>query len=73
VDRPLANAFEAQVERLAVMPRSPIRENQIVAVREVSPDRASNCADLFARKQKDPRWIGVAPRQAAMHASFLAA
>jgi hypothetical protein len=72
-DKRLANAFETQVERLSVMLRSSIHDNQIIAVRKVSPHRAGNLADLFAQMQKDLRRIEVALREAAIQESFLAA
>ena len=70
-DRRLATAFEAHVERIAALLRSGIHDNQIVAVRKVSPHRAGTLADLFAAMQKDLRRIEVALREAAIQESFL--
>ncbi len=72
-DKRLAGSFEANVERIALMLRTSIHDNQIVAVRKVSPHRAGNLADLFGQMQKDPRRIEIAPREAAIQESFLAA
>jgi ParB/RepB/Spo0J family partition protein len=72
-DRRLATAFEANVERIALMLRTGIHDNQIVAVRKVSPHRAGNLADLFGQMQKDLRRIEIALREAAIQESFLAA
>jgi hypothetical protein len=55
------------------MLRTSIHDNQVVAVRKVSPLRAGNLADLFGQMQKDPRRIEIAPREAAIQESFLAA
>jgi ParB/RepB/Spo0J family partition protein len=71
-DRRLATAFEANVERIALMLRTSIHDNQVVAVRKVSPHHAGNLADLFGQMQKDPRRIEIAPREAAIQESFLA-
>ncbi len=46
-DKRLAGSFEANVERIALMLRTSIHDNQIVAVRKVSPHRAGNLADLL--------------------------
>jgi len=70
-DRELANAFEAQVDRIAALLRSGIRDNQIVAVRKTSPHRAGTLADLLAAMQTDLRRIEVALREVAIQASFL--
>ena len=43
----LATSFEAQVDRIALMLRTGIRDNQMVAVRKVSPHRAGVLADLY--------------------------
>jgi ParB/RepB/Spo0J family partition protein len=72
-DRRLATAFEANVDRIALMLRTGIHDNQIVAVRKVSPHRAGNLADLFGQMQKDLRRIEIALREAAIQESFLAA
>jgi hypothetical protein len=71
-DRRLVSGFETQVERLALMLRSSIHDNQVIAVRKTNPDRAAHLADLFAAMQKDLRRIEVALRTAAVQASFLA-
>ena len=71
-DRRLANAFESNVERIALMLRTSIHDNQVVAVRKVSPHRAGNLADLFGQMQRDLRRIEVALREAAIQESFLA-
>jgi ParB family transcriptional regulator, chromosome partitioning protein len=70
-DVKLASAFEAQVERIAALLRTGIHDNQVVAVRKVSPHRAGNLADLFSVMQKDLRRIEVALREAAIQAEFL--
>ena len=70
-DVKLASAFESNVERIAALLRTGIHDNQVVAVRKVSPHRASNLADLFAMMQKDLRRIEVALREAAIQADFL--
>jgi len=72
-DRRLASSFEANVERIALMLHTSIHDNQIVAVRKVSPHRAGNLADLFGQMQKDLRRIEIALREAAIQESFLAA
>ena len=66
-DQRLATSFEAQVDRIS------IRDNQVVAVRRVSPHRAGVMADQFGAMQKDLRRIEVALREAAIQAEFLAA
>ena len=71
-DQRLATGFEAQVERIALMLRTGIRDNQVVAVRKVSPHRAGVLADQFGAMQKDLRRIEVALRTAAIQESFLA-
>ena len=68
----LATSFEAQVDRIALMLRTGIRDNQIVAVRKVDPFRAAVVADQFAAMQKDLRRIELALREAAIQAEFLA-
>jgi ParB/RepB/Spo0J family partition protein len=72
-DRRLANSLEANVERIALMLRTSIHDNQVVAVRKVSPHRAGTLADLFGQMQKDLRRIEIALREAAIQESFLAA
>jgi ParB family chromosome partitioning protein len=72
-DRRLATTFEANVERIALLLRTGIHDNHVVAVRKVSPHRAGNLADLFGQMQKDLRRIEVALREAAIQESFLAA
>ena len=72
-DQHLATAFEAHVERIAVLLRTGIHENQVVAVRKTNPHRAAHLADLLGVMQKDLRRIEVALREAAVQASFLAA
>ena len=69
----LATSFEAQVDRIALMLRTGIRDNQVVAVRKVSPHRAGVLANQFGAMQKDLRRIEVALREAAIQAEFLAA
>jgi len=71
-DQRLATGFEAQVERIALLLRTGIRDNQVVAVRKVSPHRAGVLADQFGAMQKDLRRIEVALRAAAIQESFLA-
>jgi ParB family transcriptional regulator, chromosome partitioning protein len=70
-DRRLASGFEASVERIALMLRSSIHDNQIVAVRKTNPDRAAHLADLLGLMAKDLRRIEVALREMAVQASFL--
>ncbi len=72
-DRRVVNAFESQVERIALMLRTGIKDNDIVAVRKVNPHRSAHLADLFAVMQKDLRRIEVALREAAIQTEFLAA
>jgi hypothetical protein len=72
-DRRLATAFASNVEWIALMLRTSIHDNQVVAVRKVSPHRAGNLADLFGQTQKDLRRIEIALREAAIQESFLAA
>ena len=55
------------------MLRTGISDNQVVAVRKVSPHRAGILADQFGAMQKDLRRIEVALREAAIQAEFLAA
>ncbi len=71
-DRRLASGFEANVERIALMLRSGIHDNQIIAMRKTNPDRAAHLADLLGVMQKDLRRIEVALREMAVQASFLA-
>ena len=70
-DRRLASGFEASVERIALMLRSGIHDNQIVAIRKTNPDRAAHLADLLGLMAKDLRRIEVALREMAVQASFL--
>jgi ParB family transcriptional regulator, chromosome partitioning protein len=70
-DRRLASGFEASVERIALMLRSGIHDNQIVAIRKTNPDRAAHLADLLSLMAKDLRRIEVALREMAVQASFL--
>jgi ParB family transcriptional regulator, chromosome partitioning protein len=70
-DRRLASGFEASVERIALMLRSGIHDNQIVAIRRTNPDRAAHLADLLGLMAKDLRRIEVALREMAVQASFL--
>jgi ParB family chromosome partitioning protein len=72
-DRHIVNTFESQVERIALMLRTGIHDNDIVAVRKVNPHRAGTLADLFSAMQKDLRRIEVALREAAIQADFMAA
>ena len=62
-DRRLATALRGQVDRIALMLRTGIRDNQVVAVRKVSPHRAGVLADQFGAMQKDLRRIEVALRR----------
>ena len=71
-DRRLASGFEANVERIALMLRSGIHDNQIIAMRKTNPDRAPHLAKLLGVMQKDLRRIEVALREMAVQASFLA-
>jgi hypothetical protein len=41
-DRRLASGFEANVERIALMLRSGIHDNQIIAMRKTNPGRAAH-------------------------------
>ena len=68
-DRRLASGFEANVERIALMLRSGIHDNQIIAMRKTNPDRAAYLADLLGVMQKDLRRIEVALREAASRVS----
>jgi ParB/RepB/Spo0J family partition protein len=70
-ERRLASGFEASVERIALMLRSGIHDNQIVAIRKTNPDRAAHLADLLGLMAKDLRRIEVALREMAVQASFL--
>ena len=67
-DRRLASGFEANVERIALMLRSGIHDNQIIAMRKTNPDRAAHLADLLGVMQKDLRRIEVALREMAVQA-----
>jgi hypothetical protein len=58
-DHRLASGFEAHVERIALMLRSGIHDNQIVAIRKTNPDCAAHLADLLGVMQKDMRRIEV--------------
>ena len=71
-DRRLASGFEANVERIALMLRSGIHDNQIIAMRKTNPNRAAHLAELLGVMQKDLRRIEVALREMAVQASFLA-
>ena len=72
-DNEQANAFEAHADRIVALLRSGIQDNQIVAVRKVSPHRASHVADLFKVMQGEMRRIELALREAAIQASLLTA
>jgi hypothetical protein len=56
----------AQVDRIALLSRTGIRDDQVVAVRKVSRHRAGVLADPFAAVRRDVRWMKVAPRGAAI-------
>jgi hypothetical protein len=55
------------------MLRAGVRDNQIVAVKKVNPDRASTLADILAAMQRDLRRIEIALREAAVQAELLGA
>jgi hypothetical protein len=63
-DRRLTSGFEANVERIALMLRSGIHDNQIIAMRETNPDRVASLASLPGAMQKLRR-IEVALREMA--------
>ena len=69
-DRRLASGFEANVEQIALMLRSGIHDNQIIAMRKTNPDRAAHLAELLGVMQKDLRRIEVALREMAVQAGF---
>ena len=66
-------SFESMVERVGAMLRAGVRDNQIVAVKKVNPDRASTLADILAAMQRDLRRIEIALREAAVQAELLGA
>jgi hypothetical protein len=68
-----SRGLEADIERVAALLRSCIRDNKVVAVRKVSRGRADTLADLVAAMQKDLRRLEVALGEAAIQESFLAA
>jgi len=70
-DRRLASGFEANVERIALMLRSGIHDNQIIAMRKTNQDPAAHLAELLGVMQKDLRRIEVALREMAVQASSL--
>ncbi|WP_428489094.1 ParB/RepB/Spo0J family partition protein [Rhodopila sp.] len=70
-DRDNARTFERQLERIVSLINCGIRDNQVVAVRKIDPNRAEHVADMLALMQKDLRRIEVAFRGAAIQASFL--
>jgi ParB/RepB/Spo0J family partition protein len=65
-DRHHVNQFEAGVEKLAAFLASSIKDNKIIAVRRVNPDRAEHLANLMAAMQKDMRRIELALREVAV-------
>ena len=71
-ERKVANSFETTVERLSLMLRTGIKDNDIVAVKKVDPHKASHFADLFGAMQRDLRRIELALRQAAIQAELMA-
>jgi len=66
-------SFEGMVERVGAMLRAGVRDNQIVAVKKINPDRASMLADILAVMQRDLRRIEIALREAAVQAELLGA
>jgi ParB family chromosome partitioning protein len=65
-DRHHVSQFEAGVDKLAAFLASSIKDNKIVAVRRVNPDRAEHLANMMAAMQKDMRRIEVALREVAV-------
>jgi ParB/RepB/Spo0J family partition protein len=65
-ERHQASVFEQGVEKVAALLRAGIRDNQVVAVRRVNPDRAEHLANLMAAMQKDMRRIELALREVAV-------
>ena len=61
------------VERVGAMLRAGVRDNQIVAVKKVNPDRAGTLADILAAMQRDLRRIEIALREVAVQAELLGA
>ena len=55
------------------MLRAGVRDNQVVAVNKINPDRAGTLADILAAMQRDLRRIEVALREAAVQAELLGA
>jgi hypothetical protein len=72
-ERNAVRSFESMVERVGAMLRAGVRDNQIVAVKKVNPDRASTLADILAAMQRDLRRIEIALREAAVQAELLGA
>lgn len=70
-DRRLASGFAVNVEQIALMLGSGIHDNQIIAIRKTTPDRAAHLAELLDVMQKDLRRIEVALREMAVQASSL--
>jgi len=64
-------SFESMVERVGAMLRAGVRDNQIVAVKKINPDRAGTLADILAAMGKDIRRIEVALRETAIQAELL--
>jgi hypothetical protein len=62
-DRWLATAVKANVERITPVLRTASHDNQVVAVRKVSPYRAGNLPDLSGKMQKNLRRIAIAMRR----------
>lgn len=71
-ERSAVRSFEGMVERVGAMLRAGVRDNQIIALKKVNPDRASTLADILAAMGKDIRRIEVALREAAVQAELLA-
>lgn len=67
-----ARTFEARVEQVAAMLRASIRDNDVVAVRQVNPDRAAHLADLLAAMQIDIKRLETGLRVAAVQQALAA-
>jgi hypothetical protein len=69
-ERAAVRSFEGMVERVGAMLRAGVRDNQVVAVKKINPDRASTLADILAAMQRDLRRIEIALREAAVQAEL---
>ena len=69
-DAERASRFERKIETVVQLLADGIKDNEIVAVQKVNPDRAATLADKIGAMQKSLAYIELALRQVSAQATF---